>query len=358
MLPVPDVAIELCGDSQLVARIVSGDRSALDELHRRYVVAVFARAFRISRDRSLADEATQDVFVQVWRDASQYDLTRGTVQSWLLVIARTRTLDRLRSRQTSEDRLAPVEHADGHGDINTHASPERSAGTSEHAALFETLLAILPEADRRLIDLAFFKELTHTEIAETLEQPLGTVKTRLRRILRLLKTAIAVRTSPPFVWNGWGHIRVTPLAQACALQNQSVLVVDDDPDTLKLLTLVLERAGATVVAAASAAQALKRLGAIWPDLLVTDLEMPDADGYELLQRVRGLPGGRGHDLPAIAFTAHGDARDRDRTERAGFALHLPKPVRPSILVTRVAELLAQRAQRGPDNGIPGAINPA
>lgn len=342
-------ALDVCIDAHLIRNIVNGDKASLDELHRRYAPAVFARAYRVCRDESLADESTQDVFVQAWRGASTYDATRGSVRSWLLVIARTRTLDRVRARQTRDGRLAPVEDADRSGAPRHEVSPELSAGTSEHAALIETLLAILPPDDRRLIDLAFFKGLTHHEISTSLEQPLGTVKTRLRRVLRLLRAAISVQARPPFLWNGWGADRVSALPRPGALQNLHVLVVDDDPDTVKLLTLVLERAGALVVPATSAAQALKRIGAVWPDLLVTDLEMPDEDGYELLKRVRSLPCGRGGHLPAVAFTAHGHDRDKDRTERAGFALHLPKPVRPSTLVSRVAELLAGGARNDPES---------
>jgi CheY-like chemotaxis protein len=119
-----------------------------------------------------------------------------------------------------------------------------------------------------------------------------------------------------------------------------VLVVDDDDDTLKLLTLVLQRAGATVVAASSAAQALRRLDVMWPDLLVTDLDMPEEDGYALLQQVQDRADARGSGLPSVAFSAHSSEQERSRTTRAGFDLHLPKPVRPALLVMRVAELVS------------------
>ncbi|MCA1559064.1 MAG: response regulator [Acidobacteria bacterium] len=123
-----------------------------------------------------------------------------------------------------------------------------------------------------------------------------------------------------------------------ALNHISVVVVDDDADTLRLLTLVLQRAGATVMAADSAEQAFKRVCVTPPDVLLTDIEMPGEDGYELLDRVRRLADVRARRLPAIAFTAHGSPADAECAARAGFTLHNPKPIRPSLLVARVAAL--------------------
>jgi CheY-like chemotaxis protein len=218
-------------------------------------------------------------------------------------------------------------------------SPEVRAAVSQQNAVVDAVLGVLAPADRRLIELAYFAGLTHSELAARLDQPLGTIKTQMRRVLQLLRAALGEHPCPPFAWAGRpSDTQASPAARG-SLQNLSVLVVDDDADTLKLLTLVLQRAGATVLPASSAAQALRRLDVMWPDLMVTDLEMPEEDGYALLQHVRDRAGLRGNLPPAVAFSAHGAEEDRTRTAQAGFDLHLAKPVRPAVLVTRVAELV-------------------
>lgn len=323
-------------DITVVERLAGGDASAADELFVRYAGAVFSLACRLSRDAAIAEDATQDAFVQAWREASRYDATRGTVRSWLFMIARARTLDRLRSRQNRDAWQTPLD-----------ASPEvaiRDAGVcldgmlsaSEDASRVNAALAILPEADRRLIDLAYFEGLSHTEIADRLTVPLGTVKTHMRRVMRLMRHAIAEQPARPFEWS---PDRTSAPAPDAPLRDVNVVVVDDDADTLRLLTLVLERAGACVVPASSAAQARRRLATVWPDVFVTDIEMPTEDGYSLLQGVREIGGERM--VPAVAFTAHDSTEDHQRARRAGFCLHLPKPIRPALLVRRLADILRE-----------------
>lgn len=342
-------------DSQLVDAVARGDASALAELHRRHSVAVFSRALSLSRDGALADESTHDVFIQLWRDAAQYDDAKGNVRAWLSVMARSRTIDRLRARKRREQRLRPLDTLDTLDTLDPPLrapSQELAMRTRQDAALIESVLEILPDPERRLIELAFFEGLTHNEIAEGERQPLGTVKTRIRRALGLLHVAIAARERAPFTWNRWRPAAPVP---AMALQNLNVLIVDDEPETLTLLMLVLQRAGAAVVPASSAVQALRRLDAIWPDVLVTDLEMPDQDGYALLQRVRNLD--RGRRLRAVAFTAHGGDGDRERMLKAGFDLHLSKPVRPAVLVTRLARLMTSSRPGGATEARP-AMTPS
>lgn len=351
-LAISDVELAI-SDVEIVRGIAAGDPECLSQLYGRYIVGVFSLACRISRDRSLAEEATQDVFVQVWRDGSRYDPDRGSVRAWILTIARARTLDRLRAQQVRTGRACPVEDADESGALCDRGfSPESAAAASEHNAVMDTVLSVLPPEDRRLVELAYFKGLTHTEMAASLQQPLGTVKTQMRRVLRLLRSAMGPHARAPFAWNARPGSIQEPLATGrTSLRNVTVLVVDDDPDTLKLLTLVMQRAGATVTPAASAAQALKRLDSRWPDILLTDLEMPENDGYGLLEETRRRAVGRDAYLPAIAFTAHGGDRERVRALRAGFDLHVAKPVRPSVLVAQVAALVRpshEAVDRHPD----------
>jgi CheY-like chemotaxis protein len=122
-----------------------------------------------------------------------------------------------------------------------------------------------------------------------------------------------------------------------------VLAVDDDEDTLEMLSLFLRRAGAEVAAAASAAAALEALERFRPDVLVADIGMPEVDGYELIRRVRALGAERGGSTPAVALTAYAGENDRARALRSGFQAHLPKPVEPDALIDAVTNLAGTAA---------------
>jgi CheY-like chemotaxis protein len=128
-----------------------------------------------------------------------------------------------------------------------------------------------------------------------------------------------------------------------------VLVVDDDRDARELLSRILEQAGAAVELAESAAEALAKLPRSRTDVLISDIGMPDADGYELIRRVRSLPSGDGAATPAIALTAFARSEDRTRALRAGYQLHIAKPVEPTELITAVASL-AVRSSTVPRDG--------
>jgi PAS domain S-box-containing protein len=123
-----------------------------------------------------------------------------------------------------------------------------------------------------------------------------------------------------------------------SLSGLSVLVVDDEEDARRVVATVLAQSGAEVVTTCSAREALRRFADRRPDVLVTDLAMPEVDGYALLRTLRSLEGGAGRRVPAIALTALASAEDRRRVEAAGFELHLTKPVEPDEIVAAVAEV--------------------
>lgn len=314
--------------------MAAGETDAPAELFRRYGAAMFALAYRIARDGTLAEDAVQDARLQAWRDAGRYDPARGNVLAWLLVITRGRTLDRLRARQTRDDRIRPG------FDVDSASAPECPVDVAlerrDRLGMVDAVMDVLPSADRRAIELAYFEGLSHSEIADRLDLPLGTAKTQLRRAVQTLRTAVDDRPRRPFQW------RPNSGAAAATLGDCSVLVVDDEPDTVKLTSLVLKRAGASVVTASSTLQAMDRLEAVWPDAALIDLEMPGLDGYALIARLRTRCAGFGRRLPAIAFTAHGLDSDRHLTLAAGFDLHLAKPIRPRVLITAIARLLTIR----------------
>jgi CheY-like chemotaxis protein len=133
-------------------------------------------------------------------------------------------------------------------------------------------------------------------------------------------------------------VDTTPSAAELRLDGVRVLVVDDHADTLEFVSTLLKERGAAVVSAPSVDEALVLFHREKPDVLITDLEMPDRSGLELLKTVRGLPPEAGGLVPAAAFTAHARAEDRDGTLAAGFQAHLTKPVRPEELVEVVSRL--------------------
>ncbi|MBD1940911.1 response regulator, partial [Coleofasciculus sp. FACHB-712] len=129
------------------------------------------------------------------------------------------------------------------------------------------------------------------------------------------------------------------------LDGVRVLVVDDDTDTREFLTFMLEQYGAEAIAAASAQEAFERIPQVRPDVLVSDIGMPDEDGYSLLGKVRKLDATQGGETPAIALTAYAREEDRTQALSAGFQMHLAKPVEPDELANVVAKLAASTSNR-------------
>ena len=131
------------------------------------------------------------------------------------------------------------------------------------------------------------------------------------------------------------------------LDGTSVLVVDDDPDARDALVNLLERYGARVCPAASVAEAMKALATHLPDVLISDIGMPGADGYDLIRKVRLLPPEAGGRLPSLAVSAYATEDHRKRMLETGFQKHLAKPVAPAELVTEVARLAGRLARIAP-----------
>jgi RNA polymerase sigma-70 factor (ECF subfamily) len=172
-------------DEGLIRRILSGDETALDILYRRYGGLVYSVAKHILGDSGAAEEVLQDIFHQLWRSASSFDSARGSLSSWLLVMARNRSIDRVRRRSPSVgEEVAETLH----GPV---LDLESVAAQNEMAARVRAALRALPEAQRLAMELAYFEGLTQSEIAKRTGDPLGTVKTRLRTALASLKTAFS-----------------------------------------------------------------------------------------------------------------------------------------------------------------------
>jgi len=165
-------------DGELIERVAGGDRPAFEELYRRYVRAVLGLALRRIGDRGRAEDATQDAFVAIWRSARTFDPRRGAGAPWLYAVARNAITDGLRRTPaaTSELQDGPTGDPD----------PSEQAESGWTAWRVHRALEGLPEHERPLIELAYWRGLSQSEIAESLGIPLGTVKTRTRSALARL----------------------------------------------------------------------------------------------------------------------------------------------------------------------------
>jgi RNA polymerase sigma-70 factor, ECF subfamily len=177
------VAAALTLDAELPVRLSRGDRGALKELFDRHAGQVFALAQRILKDRGEAEDVVQETFIEVWRRAQQYDASRGQLSTWMFVIARSRAIDRVRRRRSSESTAA--EQADW-----AFADPFHHVQSKQAARQVLSALEELPDEQRSVIDMAFFEGLTQQEIAGRTGIPLGTVKTRMRLAMDKLARAI------------------------------------------------------------------------------------------------------------------------------------------------------------------------
>src|SRR5689334_3335629 len=173
----------------LVAAIAAGDRNAFSRFYDLNAPVAFGLIRRVLRDSEAAADVLQEVFWQVWQEAGRYDPSRGSPEAWVVMPAKARAIDRLRSmRRRDRTFVAPVDEslAARRGD----GEAPNSAVVAEDRGLVQTALGQLPEAQRRVIELAFFEGLTQSEIATRLGEPLGTVKTRTRLGLERLRGAL------------------------------------------------------------------------------------------------------------------------------------------------------------------------
>jgi RNA polymerase sigma factor (sigma-70 family) len=172
----------------LISRIAEMDQTALSLLYDRYSRVIYTIAYKILNSSEESEEIVLDVFTQVWRIAKNYNFQKGRVDTWLFMIARSRSLDRLRSHArfgkavtASEDLLKMHSHVD---------SPEADVLMQERSSYVKACLAELPDEQRLALELAYFSGLSHSEIAAKTGLSLGTVKTRIRLGLKKLREAI------------------------------------------------------------------------------------------------------------------------------------------------------------------------
>ncbi len=170
-------------DQDLLGRTAARDRVAFGALYDRYAPRAFGLILRIIRNRTDAEDVLQETFLQVWNQASRYDPTRSAPDVWLLLIARSRAVDRVRKRQVATREDVP--------DPATHDDPDTALVQREDAERVRTALDALPPEQGDLIRKAFFGGRTHEQIATELNLPLGTVKTRIRLGMIRLRDRVA-----------------------------------------------------------------------------------------------------------------------------------------------------------------------
>jgi RNA polymerase sigma factor (sigma-70 family) len=173
----------------LVTAIANGDEQAFGAFYDATIGRVFGLALRIVRRRDVAEEVAEDAYMQVWQQASRFDASRGKPLSWLLTICRTRALDYLRRKDDALVHPAPETlHAEPYDE---RADPQDLLlATEQNSHLHDTLNSLLP-IQRQLLGLAFFRGLTHREIATHVQLPLGTVKSHVRNALNKLREQLA-----------------------------------------------------------------------------------------------------------------------------------------------------------------------
>ena len=187
--PRAPTQLRVSDDLAVVRRMAGGDAHAVAELYDRYAALLLSVVRRILGAAGEAEEVLQECFLQAWNQAARYDAQRSSVSTWLILIARSRALDRLRSRQARE---RAVDGAAAEPPADTSSTAEHSVFHAERRRRVREVLAELPDEQRRVLELAFYEGLSQTEIATRTGTPLGTVKTRA--LLGMKKLRQALRT--------------------------------------------------------------------------------------------------------------------------------------------------------------------
>ena len=187
--PGEERTLEGLADQELVEAMARGNEEALSELYDRYSGLFFALAVRMLGDGEPAAEVLQEVFLYAWKRAASYDRARASVSTWLSLITRSRCLDRLRSRKTRRQTYA-LYHREN---PSPSVPPEnfRWAFARQRARRVREALALLPDAQREVIEVCYYDGFSQREAAEALEIPLGTVKTRTLLAMQKLRTSLA-----------------------------------------------------------------------------------------------------------------------------------------------------------------------
>jgi RNA polymerase sigma-70 factor (ECF subfamily) len=187
-------------DADLVIRAARGDEQALGRLYDRFCAALYAVAYRVLNEKADAEEVVMEAFAQAWREAPRFDAGRGSVAAWLTMMTRSRALDLVRSKSRRvriTDTAAREEPSHALAMSTGFQSPGSALEDTERRQAIGAALAALAPPQRTAIELAYYEGLSQSEIAERLQEPLGTIKTRMRLGMQKLR-----ETLKPYYFEG------------------------------------------------------------------------------------------------------------------------------------------------------------
>jgi RNA polymerase sigma-70 factor (ECF subfamily) len=181
--------VRALADEDLVPLMARGDARAFEAIYERHAGAAYSLAYRMVGTRAAAEDVTQEAFLNLWRSGAHYDRGRGSVRTWILGIVHHRAIDALRrssvhARRRSDDETAAER-------LEAPERVEEDVARRDEAAIVRSAIEALPAEQVQVIELAYFGGFTHVEIAEILEQPVGTVKGRMRLGLKKMREALA-----------------------------------------------------------------------------------------------------------------------------------------------------------------------
>jgi RNA polymerase sigma-70 factor (ECF subfamily) len=174
-----------------MARVAKGDQAAFEQLYEQSCSLLFALVSRIVGNQGDVADLLQEVYLEVWRKASNYDAARGSPFAWLVTLARSRAIDRLRALGSrGKDVTASIDDTPPADLLDMEMDALEASAANERQALVWRALKSLPAVQRQAIELAFYEGLTHVEISEQLNVPLGTIKTRIRLAMEKLRDGL------------------------------------------------------------------------------------------------------------------------------------------------------------------------
>jgi RNA polymerase sigma-70 factor, ECF subfamily len=185
----PGAAMQSLADEELMSLVSKGEARAFETIYERHCGAAFSLAYRMCGSRSLAEDVAQEAFLSIWRAGGRYDRARGSVRTWVLGIVHNRAIDALRRTVVHERRRASDEGIEERFEARERTEVE--AARRDEAETIRGMLDTLPAEQSRVIELAYFGGFTHSEIAEMLGAPIGTVKGRMRLGLEKLRGQLA-----------------------------------------------------------------------------------------------------------------------------------------------------------------------
>lgn len=184
----PQTAMSELDDAELSALVTKGSAEALEVLYNRFGRVVLAFATRMMGDRQIGEEVVQEVFIRAWRQSANYSSSRGSYITWILSITHNLAIDELRKRNRRPQRAGSADPMLLLGNVrDTGPSVEESAEVLELREVMVKALNSLPPLQREAVELAFYSGLTQREVAERLDEPLGTIKTRIRLGMKKLR---------------------------------------------------------------------------------------------------------------------------------------------------------------------------